>query len=203
MTTYRTGARTTVWGPQSELPRHITLSEIGHDTSLFRRLVLGCINTDFSNQTRILQHFSKSTKLSNWIFKILQNFAKIRKNLQNFAKFSYFLHFFADFLRKSLIFANFCNILKFQLDSFVDFEKCCKMRIWLLKSVLIQPRTSLLKSDVSWLMCHEPLWVWPFSSAHLPRAALSFCFSLFSSIAQESQTIARQEKTYVWSKSTI
>ena len=40
---------------------------------------------------------------------------------------------------------NFCKILNFQLDNFVDVEKCCKMRIWLLKSVLIQPRTSRSK----------------------------------------------------------
>ena len=37
----------------------------GHDTSLFFRLVLGCIETKFRNQIRILQHFSKSTKLSS------------------------------------------------------------------------------------------------------------------------------------------
>ena len=36
-----------------------------HDTSLFPSFVLGCINTDFSIQIRILQHFSKSTKLSS------------------------------------------------------------------------------------------------------------------------------------------
>ena len=29
----------------------------------------------------------------------------------------------------------------------VDLEKCCKMTSWLQKSVLIQPRTSLGKSD--------------------------------------------------------
>ena len=41
-----------------------------HDTSLFPRLVLGCINTDFGNQHYqivILQHFSKSTKYFHWI----------------------------------------------------------------------------------------------------------------------------------------
>ena len=32
----------------------------------------------------------------------------------------------------------------------VDVEKCWKMTIWLPKSMLIQPRTSLGKSDVSW-----------------------------------------------------
>ena len=37
-------------------------NRLGHDTSLFPRLVLGCINTDFCNQILILQHFSRSTK---------------------------------------------------------------------------------------------------------------------------------------------
>ena len=32
----------------------------------------------------------------------------------------------------------------------VDLEKCCKMTIWWPKSALIQPRTILGKSDVSW-----------------------------------------------------
>ena len=35
---------------------------ISHDTSLFLRLVLGCINTDFRKQIIILQHVSRSTK---------------------------------------------------------------------------------------------------------------------------------------------
>ena len=39
--------------------------------------------------------------------------------------------------------------MKIQLAHFVDLAKCCKMSIWLQKSVLIQPRTSLGKSDVS------------------------------------------------------
>ena len=34
------------------------------------------------------------------------------------------------------------KISKTQLAHFVDLEKCCKMNIWLQKSVLIQPRTS-------------------------------------------------------------
>ena len=46
---------------------------------------------------------------------------------------------------KSLILCKQLHIMKVQLDSFVDFEKCCKMRIWLRKSVLIQPRTSRWK----------------------------------------------------------
>ena len=52
--------------------RPTLFSSIGYDTSLFFRLVLVCIETKFCIQIRILQHFSKSTKLSSWIFKILQ-----------------------------------------------------------------------------------------------------------------------------------
>ena len=37
---------------------------------------------------------------------------------------------------------NFDKFQKFQLDNFVDFEKCCKTRIFLQKSVPIQPKTS-------------------------------------------------------------
>ena len=37
---------------------------------------------------------------------------------------------------------NFAKFQKFQLDNLVDFEKCCKTRIFLLKSVPIQPKTS-------------------------------------------------------------
>ena len=45
--------------------------------------------------------------------------------------------------------AKFCKI---QVENFVDFEKCCKMRIWMQNFVSIQPRTSRKKSDVSWLI---------------------------------------------------
>ena len=37
---------------------------VGHDTSLFSRLVLGWIETKFCNQIRIFSGFSRSTKLS-------------------------------------------------------------------------------------------------------------------------------------------
>ena len=37
---------------------------------------------------------------------------------------------------------NFAKFQKFQLDNLVDFEKCCKTRIFLQKSVPIQPKTS-------------------------------------------------------------
>ena len=47
-------------------------------------------------------------------------------------------------------FANFAKsakvvkilISKFQLDNLVDFEKCCKARIYLQKSAPVQPKTS-------------------------------------------------------------
>ena len=37
---------------------------------------------------------------------------------------------------------NFAKFQKLQLDNLVDFEKCCKTRIYLQKSVPIQPKTS-------------------------------------------------------------
>ena len=37
---------------------------------------------------------------------------------------------------------NHAKFQKFQLDSLVDFEKCCKTHIFLQKSVPIQPKTS-------------------------------------------------------------
>ena len=59
----------------------------------------------------------------------LQKFAKITEKLINFAKF------------KSGAVQRIANL--------VDPEKCCKMRIWMQKSALIQTRTSLLKLGVS------------------------------------------------------
>ena len=37
---------------------------------------------------------------------------------------------------------NFQNFAKNQIDNLVDFEKCCKTRIWLQRSAPIQPKTS-------------------------------------------------------------
>ena len=37
---------------------------------------------------------------------------------------------------------NFVKFQKFQLENLVDFEKCCQTRIFLQKSVPIQPKTS-------------------------------------------------------------
>ena len=46
-------------------PRSRLQHAVGHDTSLFSRLVLGCIETKFCNQIRIFSGFSRSTKLSS------------------------------------------------------------------------------------------------------------------------------------------
>jgi len=37
---------------------------------------------------------------------------------------------------------NFAKFQKNQLDNLVDFEKCCKTRIYLQRSAPIQPKTS-------------------------------------------------------------
>ena len=37
---------------------------------------------------------------------------------------------------------NFVKFQKIQLDNLVDFEKCCKTRIFLQRSLPIQPKTS-------------------------------------------------------------
>ena len=43
---------------------------------------------------------------------------------------------------------NFVKFQKFQLENLVDFEKCCKTRIFLQKSVPIQPKTSKILSKI-------------------------------------------------------
>ena len=128
---------------------------LSHDVSLFRRLVLGCINTDFCVQILIFQHFSRSIESSSWILLNLQ------KSLWNF-KFCKFLRKSATFCKNPGNSMKFCkqftrlvlilwNLKKNQLDYSVDLGKCWKISIWMQKSVLIQPRTSYEKSDVSWL----------------------------------------------------
>ena len=78
---------------------------------------------------------------------------------QNFAKFC---KIFVILKKIQLLTKlNILQILKFQVKKksdfravqkcadLVDLEKCCKITVWLQQSVLIQPRTSLEKSDVS------------------------------------------------------
>ena len=61
----------------------------------------------------------EATRKSETTGPSLANTVEILQNLQNFAKFP-----------------------EFQLDTLVDFEDCCKTRIFLQKSVPIQPKTS-------------------------------------------------------------
>ena len=91
----------------------------------------------FQNLQNFLAEFSKSCKILQKISDFWQksgNFLKFRKMLRNFAKS--------------------CKFLKIQLENFVDFEKCWKMRIWMQNFVSIQPRTSPLKS-VSFVSAEE------------------------------------------------
>ena len=98
---------------------------LGHDTSLFSKLVLGCIETKFCNQIRILQQLSKPTKISDRFF------AKSSKILQNwkFAKILQILQIFRIFANFTSISANFAKLLKNQLDNLVDFENWWKFKI--------------------------------------------------------------------------
>ena len=69
----------------------VNVPVMGHDTSLFPRLVLGWINADFRVQLRICQHLSRSTRKSSsreQICKILQTFTEFCKILRIFWKFS-------------------------------------------------------------------------------------------------------------------
>ena len=56
-----------------------------------------------------------------------------------------------DFLQNFKILQCF----KVQLDCFVDFEKYCRMRIWLQKSVSMQPRTSRSKRAMGRSCCEQ------------------------------------------------
>ena len=127
----RGGAAGAPWPCDLE-PRFRSVDSQGrssHDTSLFPRPVLGCINTDFCNQILILQHLSRSTKWASWIFKICKIFRKNPKfNAGNFTKIREFNPDSPEFAKIPITFANF---LKIQLAHFVDLEKCCKMSIWL------------------------------------------------------------------------
>ena len=61
----------------------------------------------------------------------------------------------------------FAKFQIFQLDSLVDFEKCCKTHIYLQKSVPIQPKTSNMLPK----FCQPTLS--DGSAARLPRRAAS------------------------------
>ena len=60
---------------------------------------------------------------------------------------------------------NFAKFQKFRQDNLVDFEKCCKTRICLQRSVPIQPKTSEILPKI----CQ--IWQLPYGSTTL-RAVL-------------------------------
>ena len=104
-------------------------------------LVFGCIGTDFCKKICVLQHFSKSTRLSSWNFWNLAKFCKFLQILRH-------LQFFCWNFTKIAVFSNrfFCEnfeIAAVQKDAnLVELEKCCQTHIFLQNFVLIQPRTS-------------------------------------------------------------
>ena len=58
---------------------------------------------------------------------------------------------------------NFAKFQKIQLDNLVDFEKCCKTRIFLQRSVPIQPKTNNI------LPKFAKNWQLPYGSTAAPR----------------------------------
>ena len=95
----------------------VTVGAHGHDTALFRRLVLSWINADFRVQIRIFHHFSKSTRKSPSREQIWQISAK---KLENFAKF---LTFFGKFWKILQNFQKSANFWQIFAESSADFYR--------------------------------------------------------------------------------
>ena len=112
---------------------------LGHDTALFRRLVLGWIEADFRVQIRILQHFSKSTRKSSSREQILQMSAK---ELENFAKS---LTFFGKFCRTSLSGAYAYERVRVLVNSKVHFRHLTKMKAYVSRLSLFEHKLINLK----------------------------------------------------------
>ena len=100
---------------------------VSRDQRNFSRLVLGWIDSYDSNQILMFSGFSRSTKLSGWIFrnfcKNLQKISGFRKNQIFFAKIRKFRKFFFKILRFPQKIATFS---KNHLDSFVYLKKLKK-----------------------------------------------------------------------------
>ena len=83
----------------------------GHDTSPFPRLVLSCIDADRNEKWRIFQHFSKSTRIYIFSWKIFEKsskfnefteiFRKVRRFFWKSQKFQQKFHNFLEKMRKS------------------------------------------------------------------------------------------------------
>ena len=121
---------------------------IGHDT----------ITLSEARSRLDQRRFSRPNTHFAAFFKLYKNIILSQANLHKFAEVSrIFCKKSDEFLQNFRKFAKACNLLqnlqkfcKFACEKMiflVDLEKCCKMRIWTRKSALIQPRTSLGKSD--------------------------------------------------------
>ena len=117
---------------------HFSKMHFSKILQIFGGLILGCIKTKFCKKICVRQHFSSSTRFASFSTAAISKFSqKIGLKKQQFSgKFS---KHFANVAK----FAKFClKFQKFQLENLVAFEKCCKTRIFLQKSVPIQPKTS-------------------------------------------------------------
>ena len=84
--------------------------------------------------------FSKSTRLSSWIFLKFGKFLQILRHLQIA---DILLNFHENCCFFKPIFCENFEIAAVQKDAnLVELEKCCRTHIFLQKFVLIQPRTS-------------------------------------------------------------
>ena len=117
------------WNPTP--PRAPPSSAWAAQRSLFPWLVLGWINADVRVQICILQHFSRSSRISssrkqicnifaNFI-KLCQNFAEVLRNLWKFSESS-------NVKIKFWKFGKFCKNLQTFADFFRNFAKSC--RFW-------------------------------------------------------------------------
>ena len=116
---------------------HFSKMHFSKILQIFGGLVLGCIKTKFCKKICVRQHFSSSTRFASFCTAAISKFSqKIGLKNQQFSwKFSKKVANVAKF-------GKFAKFQKLQLDNLVDFEKCCKTRIYLQKSVPIQPKTS-------------------------------------------------------------
>ena len=103
--------------------------------SLFPRLVLSCIDADRNEKWRIFQHFSKSTVIYTFSWKLFEN----NQNLMILLKFS---ENSGDSGENSKIFSKMFIIFWKKCENRVDLEKRWKMRPLSLSEVPI-----LLKFD--------------------------------------------------------
>ena len=97
---------------RSDCPGRALKHAVGHDTSLFSRLVLGCIETKFCNQIRIFQVFRDLQNYLADFLKKLQNFAKNRKVCKILRIFRIFAKKSVDFCENRWFFTKFCKFFE-------------------------------------------------------------------------------------------